>query len=225
VADKPLLPDPMEALSLPFNPDLVMWRVGATTGDKDKGMALAYVDARVIVDRLDDVLGAGNWQNRYINAGNNKTCCEIGIRMKDGEWVWKSDGAGDTGMEADKGAFTDAFKRAAVRWGIARYLYSLGATWVRLQKRGNSHIIDPSEMGRLKDLVRFGYTGEIAKGSDEALNWATEMLERLSECSDLDDVNNLAADNQTEFGMWFKKEPNIANDVKHEIDKRRKELK
>tara|TARA_R110000851_G_scaffold284617_1_gene438177 strand:- start:1290 stop:1529 length:240 start_codon:yes stop_codon:yes gene_type:complete len=41
----------------------------------------------------------------------------------DGEWVWKSDGAGETSIEGEKGGFSDAFKRAAVHFGYARELY------------------------------------------------------------------------------------------------------
>jgi len=38
-------------------------------------------------------------------------------------WVTKSDGAEDSTIEAVKGAYSDSFKRACVKWGIARYLY------------------------------------------------------------------------------------------------------
>ncbi|MCP5002531.1 MAG: hypothetical protein GY941_01065, partial [Planctomycetes bacterium] len=58
----------------------------------------------------------------------NKTICYISIKIGD-EWVTKSDGAGDTKVEAEKGSISDAFKRAAVKWGIGRYLYSLDAVW------------------------------------------------------------------------------------------------
>lgn len=109
--------------------------MGPRTKDKSKGMGLAYLDARDVMDRLDNVCGPANWQDRYSHAGQ-KTCCEIGIRIN-GEWIWKSDGAGDTDMEGSKGAFSDAFKRAAVRWGIGRYLYSSNTPWVALDERGN----------------------------------------------------------------------------------------
>ena len=41
----------------------------------------------------------------------------------DGEWIGKSDGADDSNIEAAKGGLSAALKRAAVQWGIARYLY------------------------------------------------------------------------------------------------------
>lgn len=122
-------------LCKPFRSEQIHWRVGSTTKDKKKGMALAYIDARDVMDRLDEVCGFAGWQSCYRDAGNGKTYCEVGIKCGD-DWVWKGDGAGDTGFEGDKGAFSDAFKRAAVRWGIGRYLYGMGNTWVALDESG-----------------------------------------------------------------------------------------
>ena len=38
-------------------------------------------------------------------------------------------------MEAEKGRISDAFKRAAVHWGVGRYLYNLPNVWVPLNGR------------------------------------------------------------------------------------------
>lgn len=43
-----------------------------------------------------------------------------------------SNGAGETQVEGEKGKFSDAFKRAAVLWGVGRYLYYLPNTWCNL---------------------------------------------------------------------------------------------
>ena len=50
--------------------------------------------------------------------------CAISIRINN-EWVTKWDGAQETAVEPIKGGFSDAMKRAAVQWGIGRYLYYL----------------------------------------------------------------------------------------------------
>ena len=142
----------LATLRAPFAPERVSWRVGSTNKDKTKGMALAYIDARDVQDRLDEVCGPGNWQCRYSHATDRKTVCEIGVCL-DGQWVWKADGAGDTDVEAEKGALSDAFKRAAVRWGIGRYLYDLDSPWVDLEERGRSYVIKPSELSRLAGLL------------------------------------------------------------------------
>lgn len=124
------------ALKEPFDPRLIHWRVGATTKDKSKGIALAYINARDAMKRLDDVMGM-NWQCRYPFEG----CCEIGLLINN-EWIWRSNGAGETDIEGEKGRYSDAFKRAAVMWGIGRYLYYLPNVWVPLKPQGNSHVID-----------------------------------------------------------------------------------
>jgi hypothetical protein len=141
----------LQQLAAPFPPDVISWRVGSTTKDKTKGMALAYIDARDVQDRLDEVFGFG-WQVRNPWSVNGKLACEIGLLFGD-QWIWRGDGAGDTDVEAEKGAFSDAFKRAAVRWGIGRYLYDLDSPWVALEQKGNSYIIAPSELPKLRAVL------------------------------------------------------------------------
>jgi hypothetical protein len=140
-------------LSAPFPPDRVSWRVGSTTGDKKRGMALAYIDARDVMGRLDEVCGP-YWQCRYPHA-NGKTICEIGIKVGD-EWVWRADGAGDTDFEAEKGAISDAFKRAAVKWGIGKYLYDVDAPWVEIEPAGKSFKIAQGEYAKLRAVLTKG---------------------------------------------------------------------
>lgn len=126
-----------DELSAPFANDEIDWRVGSTTQDKSKGMALAYIDARAVMDRLDTVCGPSSWQCNYLFGTGNSVVCNLGILM-DGEWVWKADGAGATDVEAEKGALSDALKRAAVRFGVGRYLYEMKSPWVALTPMGRS---------------------------------------------------------------------------------------
>lgn len=128
-----------EKLKAPFKASKISWRVGATSSDKSKGIALAYIDARDVMQRLDDVFGL-NWQCKYSHA-ENKTICEISV-LVDGVWISRAGGAGDTDIEAEKGAISDAFKRAAVLFGVGRYLYDLPNQWVKLKPQGKSYAID-----------------------------------------------------------------------------------
>lgn len=125
----------LSKLKAPFDTNKIHWRVGATNKDNTSGIALAYIDARDLMERLDDVCGPENWQCRYPFQG----CCEIGIRI-DGEWVWKSNGAGETKVEAEKGQYSDSFKRAGVMWGPAQYLYDVPNVWIELTPRGKSYV-------------------------------------------------------------------------------------
>ncbi len=132
-----------KALAAPFPPSAVSWRVGRVNEDKKSALCLAYLDARDIMDRLDAVCGPAGWQCRYSHVGAI-TVCEIGIKVGE-EWVWKADGAGQSDIEAEKGALSDAIKRAAVRWGMGRYLYSLGNTYAKVEPAGRSFRIMRSE--------------------------------------------------------------------------------
>jgi len=101
------------------------WRVQSI---KDWGAdCVAYIDARDVQDKLDEVCGSQKWQCKYSEHKGN-LFCEIGIDISgDGvnqKWVWKSDCGTESNVERQKGEASDAFKRAAVMWGIGRFLYS-----------------------------------------------------------------------------------------------------
>lgn len=121
-----------------FDPRAISWRaqsVSKKDPENPKAMALAYIDARDVMARLDEVCGPENWQDSYTETPSGRVICTISILTNsyvDGtaQWVSKSDGAGSTDIEGDKGGISDAFKRAAVKWGIGRYLYDMPTPWV-----------------------------------------------------------------------------------------------
>jgi len=124
-------------LKKPFPESGIHWRVGARNKDKTKGLPLAYLDARDVMDRLDFIFGINGWSDKYFETAKGRVICELTCYHE--EWkgeVMKSDGAGDTGTEGEKGAISDALKRAAVKFGIGRYLYGLGGQWVDLDQYG-----------------------------------------------------------------------------------------
>ncbi len=123
-----------EQLQAPFPTDCVAWRVGSTTKDKTKGLALAYLTNRAIMDRLDEVFGVMGWQNQFREWKGTSQICGISIwdDVKS-EWVTKWDGADDSLTEAVKGGLSDSMKRCGYQWGIGRYLYKLPQTWVPLK--------------------------------------------------------------------------------------------
>lgn len=122
--------DLLDKLRAPFPPEDIEWRPGAKNKDKSKCLALAYVDARAVQDRLDSVCGPEGWQDEVTIFGNT-TLCRLGIKIGD-EWVWKTDGSGETAVEAEKGAISKALVRVASKWGIGRYLYNTPPTWVEM---------------------------------------------------------------------------------------------
>jgi hypothetical protein len=120
------------SLTAPFAPSAISWRAQSVSNknpEAPKAMALAYIDARDVMNRLDDVCGIDGWEDSYTETPLGRVICTIRIRCGEG-WVSKSDGAGKTDVEGDKGGISDAFKRAAVKWGIGRYLYDMPTPWV-----------------------------------------------------------------------------------------------
>lgn len=117
-------------LSRPFRPDQVDWKPQTVKGNR--AMAVAYVTARTVMDRLDDVLGVGNWQTSYRPFGDGVVCC---LRAKVGDiWVLHED-VGSPSEQPDDGdrlkaSFSDSLKRAAIHLGVARYLYELPHQWL-----------------------------------------------------------------------------------------------
>jgi len=102
------------------------WRVQST--NQYGCTCVAYIDARDVQDILDEVLGAERWAVKYSEHKGN-LFCSIGIAINNDEqlgWVWKSDCGTESQVEKQKGEASDAFKRAAVMWGVGRFLYSLG---------------------------------------------------------------------------------------------------
>ena len=106
------------ALKRPFKN--VKWRKGYKNG-KD----LVYIDARDVMDRLDTVFGIDGWQTKYEYLGG-RMICNLSVQFND-TWITKSDGAGDSNIEGEKGGISDSLKRAAVLLGIGRYLYNPNA--------------------------------------------------------------------------------------------------
>lgn len=114
----------------PFAPDDIEWRV-AQAGEKNGApwaKVLAYLTNRAIMQRLDDVVGPGKWWNEYAAGPQGGVICGITISTWDGR-VTKWDGAENTDIESVKGGLSDAMKRAAVQWGMGRYLYGLEEGW------------------------------------------------------------------------------------------------
>jgi hypothetical protein len=129
------LKDKITELQKPFPEADIEWRIGSVNKDKTKGTALAYVTNRAIMQRLDDVFGIDGWQNSFRPWKDKGQICTIGIWDADHDrWLYKEDGAEDTNIEPLKGGLSDAMKRAAVQWGIGRYLYKLPTRWVALKE-------------------------------------------------------------------------------------------
>lgn len=93
------------------------------------GSTLPYITARQVMNRLDEVLGPANWWDEYM-AFDTYVVCRLTIELPDGRTITRCDVGGISkthdASDAEKTGFSDAFKRAAVKFGIGRYLYNDG---------------------------------------------------------------------------------------------------
>ena len=132
----------LSKLAEPFDRDDIEWRVSRAGRSNGKVFCriLCYITARAIQQRLDDVCGPTNWRNEPLTvheAGQRTFAFQTGISIRIGdEWVTKWDVAEPTQIEAAKGGFSGAMKRAGAQWGIGRYLYHLDETFAEVSESG-----------------------------------------------------------------------------------------
>jgi hypothetical protein len=118
------------ALAEPFDPGEISWKPQSVKGNR--ALAIAYLNARAVQDRLDEVLDVTGWQDEYELLPDGSVKCSLSVLI-DGRWVKKTDVGSQSeqpdGGDRMKAAFSDALKRAAVKFGIGRYLYRLPHQW------------------------------------------------------------------------------------------------
>lgn len=118
-------------LSEPFDSSEVRFK--AQSVKNNRALAVAYIDARLVQERLDKVIGVGAWTTEYVVLSDKSVECRLSLWIDD-RWVVKAD-VGSASEQPDAGdrmkaAYSDALKRAAVQFGVGRYLYRLPAQWV-----------------------------------------------------------------------------------------------
>jgi len=127
--------DILDLLAKPFHLAHIELKPGATTGDKARALALAYVDTRIYQKRLDYLAGVAGWAAHFEPWGPTRIICRLTILGVTKE----ATGEGD---EKDPNCGTiaeaQAFKRACSAFGCGRYLYDLPQIWVEydVKRRG-----------------------------------------------------------------------------------------
>lgn len=145
------------------------WRVQSRTQNRTKAICSAYIDARDVMNVLDKYCDRG-WQTDvkelagfiFYGIGINLPVMAKGA-MGEYEmevatmWRWdtgnriESNPSDNMFEQAGKSAASDAFKRAAVQWGVGRFLYDLPTVTLPCDNNGN--VID-STGARVWDLTK-----------------------------------------------------------------------
>lgn len=126
----------LQSLAQPMADNDIEWKVQVVTNGNRGFTALVvpYLQARAIQNRLDQVCGL-NWKTsfRVLEGFRDRIAIECTIHiLHNGEWISRSDAAEATHIEAVKGGYSDAFKRAAVQFSIGRFLYESPPQWVEI---------------------------------------------------------------------------------------------
>lgn len=155
-------PELQAFLKAPFAPEAIQWRVQGKKNKQDKALAVPYVEARTVMDRLDESVAKGlatRWYNiTALHYSAKMVDCqttlviEVDPGLYNGVAQFQYSDVG-SGTEA-KGASSDALKRAAVGLGIARYIYKFPKQWVLVEEHGVMLYIQRDELPRLRKVAQ-----------------------------------------------------------------------
>ena len=152
----------LQRLAAPFAPSAIIWKPGATSGQKC--MALPYADLRAYQDRLDAVCGV-EWAVEYLPWGDHRVIARVTIagitRASTGEMTAQEESAGNGGTVAE----AQAFKRSCAMFGLGRYLYDLPSPWVAFDAEKKR--ITADGLAELNTRYKAWYARKVA-GSAEA---------------------------------------------------------
>jgi hypothetical protein len=137
-------------LAQPFPPDVIQFKPGATTREGNKALGLAYADSRAYYDRLDQVAGA-DWSDDYeVSPDGQRVVCRLTVAGVTRCDVGECDAVD---KNTTTSAAAQAFKRAAAKFGLGRYIYNLPREWVGYDK-DNRRFTDQGLVTLRKMLTR-----------------------------------------------------------------------
>ena len=225
----------VEELSQPFAVEAIKWIVEERAPHGNKGKLLADVDPREYTDRLNAVVGPSSWRDHYsVNTVSGVSRAERDRTVLSGkifvlchltiDGLGTKTGTGEQWVDEKNAlarAESQSLRRACSRFGLGRYLYSLGKFWVALDGSGNPLSVPelpqwalpaeasaiaisqpPAPDSRLRSFLDTRATGKIE--SFQGLLGEPiyqEILERAGQCHSARTI--LTRDRQMEVLRWM----------------------
>lgn len=118
-------------LRRPFMPEAIRFKVQSTVGAKANprgGVVVAYIDARLVVERLNAVC-PHLWHDEYQPLDAKHLLCRLTV-----DGVTRQDVGEAAGMSKD--LYSDALKRAAVKFGVGVSVYALPQVFLPVGEKG-----------------------------------------------------------------------------------------
>ena len=190
----------LKALSAPFTkqvgdkqiPDLKWLPTSAVSGGK-KMMCTAYITRAQVIDRLNEVMGVDGWMSRLELQVDKTQICVLSLKIN-GEWVDRSDIGTQSKTEGEKGAASDALKRAATNFGIGAYIYKLPAKFVDAKAGTNGK---PAPCAKDGKILYANQLHDYLNGMSTAQGYLAELLRYMPELFGREDVKVLWNDLKT----------------------------
>src|SRR5215212_4736182 len=165
--------DIWSALAAPLPPGVISWRQDGRPISRDGrhiARFVAYIEANTVRERLDAVV-PGEWDLTLellppvtgLDEDANQGACSFKARLQILGVIREDVGTG----KDYKQAATDAFKRAAVRFGIAHELYAYEQNWVEMD--GDGKYAKPLEDPQTAYSRRYGGPGNGSKATAQVL--------------------------------------------------------
>jgi hypothetical protein len=141
----------------------VDWRVQDKANDVDWTRSKwSPTSTRVpYIDRLDSAVGAGNWSFDWTPVVIERGEVQVAKGAITIHGVSKSDVGTASNFEESLGCVSHCFKRAAVHWGVGRYLYNIPSQWVQVEKGGR---LSATVRAQLRRVLEGGVSPDEERG-------------------------------------------------------------
>lgn len=129
---------PWDALTAPFAPSDLTWRVVRLAPDKLSAQVRPQLAAAVVRARLDAVLGVGGWSHSFVALGERGLACTLSVAG-----VHKSAAVAYTAQTGVADAAEDALAAAAAFFGLRPPVVLAELPWVDFDAEGGQILYEP----------------------------------------------------------------------------------
>jgi hypothetical protein len=191
-------------LRRPFTAGATRWKIQQQSGNPPtRGMVVSFIDARLVVERFNLVV-PHLWWDEYERLDGKRLLCRLTV-----DGITRQD-VGQGPEASSKDAFSDALKRAAVKFGIGVSLYALRQTWLdvgegknKLERvtRGNKHSlrIPPSTDDYLRNIYSMWLDTDRGRIFGEPLDHGDPEEGSVGDLAEAEEGEQLAIDNGEPF--------------------------
>lgn len=166
------------------------FRIGSKVWNKY--LVLGYIDARDVMDRLDEVVTPMNW-SRDDYSVDWKKHCKVWIKIE-WEWTYKSDVWAETTIAKEKWEASDAFKRACVNWWIWRFLYTLPKITITEEE-------EEKHKYKVTEFVKEKYKWQLLKWMEKHWKKMDDLVSKYEEYEEY--ASSLKDVDISEATIWF----------------------